>query len=482
MVHAKQAGKQNNSLIFRKYYLSMDFFRWKMPKGISIIIALFIVSNLIFLNFYSDVWWDSAVYIGMGRYIYSFGNSGLWESSRPIVWPLMLGFLWKIGLNVVLVGRILEIVFGSLCILLTYVIGRKLFNEKIAILSSIFLALSPTFFFFNGIMLTEVVSTFFSLVAIYFFIDKKYFISGLFLGISFMTRYLQLFVFVSMILVNLSHFNKKNIKKIVIGFAIAILPFLILNQILYNNVSYPFIQQIALSKNSGWLNYHPLSYYLIELFKENFLYLLSIFGILLIFKRKNTNKIAISMTFILFFIFFNSIKQKEMRLLIILMPYMYLLASYSIFHFFHHFKSKIAKIVLIAAVLLSLTASLMTTFIYYNNESNKINQYAVFQDRLEKISSSAKIWISNPIMAAFSDNKIDNIIYYPFFDEEKKKELLKEIQKADFIFLDSCDLACKPSDVLCENSKDELIKSFKQQLKIIYSFKTNQCNQVIFQK
>ncbi|MBI2656782.1 hypothetical protein HYX03_03515, partial [Candidatus Woesearchaeota archaeon] len=91
------------------------------------IVALFFIAKFLTLQNYKTVWWDAAVYINMGKYIYSFGNAGLWEASRPIVWPLILGFLWKSGFNAIILGRVMEIVFGSLCIYLAYLIGRRIF-------------------------------------------------------------------------------------------------------------------------------------------------------------------------------------------------------------------------------------------------------------------------------------------------------------------------------------------------------------------
>ena len=457
----------------------------KNNMGIVAIIVLFLCANTLSLIFYNDVWWDSAVYIGMGKYIYSLGNAGLWESSRPIIWPLLLGFLWKIGLNVVSAGRVMEILFGGLCILFTYLIGKRLFDEKTGLLSSIFLALSPTFFFFDGVMLTEIVSTFFVLVAIYFFIDKKYFMSGALIGISFMTRFLQVFVLISVFLAILMHSTQKNIKnlkKVMMGFLLVIMPFLTLNQIFYNNALYPFLQQIFLSSNSGWSNQYPISYYFIELFKENFLYLFSIVGLILVFKRSNLNKTLIAATFIVFFIFFNSIKQKEMRFLIVLLPYMYLFVSFSLLHFLNYFKSKSIKTLFLVAMTFSIVVSVNTTYIYYKTELNKNNQYAIFQDKLKEINSDKQIWISNPIISSSSNHRIDKLIYYPLFNEKKKNELIKDFKSADFIFVDSCDLACKPFDTTCESGKNELLAFFKQQLVTTYSSIFNECRQFIFQK
>jgi len=61
------------------------------------ILIFFIISKILFLLYENNVWWDAAVYIGMGKYIFSLGDAGFWEASRPIVWPIILGFLWKIN-------------------------------------------------------------------------------------------------------------------------------------------------------------------------------------------------------------------------------------------------------------------------------------------------------------------------------------------------------------------------------------------------
>ena len=267
-----------------------------------------------------------------------------------------------------------------------------------------------------------------------------------------------------------------------IGFAISISPYLILNFILYNHAFSPFLQQIFLSSNSGWSNYHSIPYYFTELFKENFLYLLFIPGLILLFKRKSLNKTLIAVTFLVSFIFFNSIKQKEMRFLIILLPYMYLLVSVLLLHFLSYFKNKSVKILFFMVVILSIILSVNTTYTSYKNEFNKNNQYAVLQNMLMQISHNGEIWVSNPVMTVSTSRKIGKLMYYPVFNEEKKNELINDFKSADFIFFDSCDLACKSHDTKCEDDKSELLGSFKQQLKTTYSSSIKNCQQFIFQK
>ena len=434
------------------------------------IILAFLLVKLYALYIYKTIWWDASVYIGMGKYIYSLGNSGLWENSRPIVWPLILGFFWKTGLNYVILGRIAEIIFGSLCILLTYLIGKRIFDEKIGMLAAFFLAISPTFFFFSGIMLTETASTFFALLALYFLIDGKHFFSGISFGLAFMARFLQLFAFAAAVLALI--YNKQNAKtfqKTFLGFAAAVFPYLALSQILYQNPFFPFFQQVFLTANSGWLNHEQISYYFIELFKENFIYILFIPGIFLSFKKAAGRLVIFPLALLLFF--FNAIKQKEMRFLIILLPYMYLLASYVLIHF-----AELKKFmpVLICSLLFF---SAIKTSSNLASESGKANQYAVLQGLLEK--SNGSIWVSSPIIAAESDKRISRLIYYPFFGRDLK-ELMKESEKADFIFIDMCDLGCRPSDAKCGDSKKEIISFFRQKFKEAYS-RQGECPQFAFQ-
>ena len=448
---------------------------------IYIILFLFLLAKIFTIPLYKVIWWDSSVYVGMGKYIYSRGESGLWEETRPIAWPLMLGFLWKAGLGLFF-GRLLEIIFGGMCILLTYKIGKRIFNERVSLLASLFLAFSPTFFFFNGIMLTEIVSTFFALLGVYYFIEKKYFASGISLGMAFMARFLQLLVFVVVILIILTYFDKRKSReylKMLFGFLVPVIPYLVLNQFLYQNPLHPFVQQMILSRNSGWTNYNPISHYFIELFKENIFYLLSVFGVFLTIKR-NANKKIIAAIFMAFFVFFNSIKQKETRFLIVLFPYMYLLISYAMTYIYDKIKNKTIKKISIAFVFIPLVISATTALAMYKNEAQKINQYADLQERLE--NAEGKVWITSPAIAAYSDKKIDKLVYYPYFDENKKEDLTRNLGRGTAIFFDSCDLACRPADVECEKWKQEIIQFFRQQLRTTYSSSYSQCRQFVFEK
>ena len=100
----------------------------------------------------------------------------------------------------------------------------------------------------------------------------------------------------------------------------------------------------------------------------------------------------------------------------------------------------------------------------------------------KEINTNKKIWVSNPVIPVSTNHKIDELVYYPVFTKEKENELVRDLKSADFIFIDSCDLACKPPDTKCEDDKSELLEFFKKQLKTTYSSSIKNCQQFIFQK
>ncbi|MCM2325698.1 MAG: glycosyltransferase family 39 protein, partial [Candidatus Woesearchaeota archaeon] len=155
-------------------------------KKIFLVVAAFVMLKLILPI--HEIWWDEAVYIGMGKYLYSFGTVGLWEFFRPIGLPMILGLLWKIS-DVILLSKILPLVFSIAYIFLTYHTARRIFDEKTALVASLLVILTPIFFYFSSHALTEIPSCLFALIAVNFYLDKRHLMTGIFAGVSFMFRF-----------------------------------------------------------------------------------------------------------------------------------------------------------------------------------------------------------------------------------------------------------------------------------------------------
>jgi len=460
---------------FKKIFLNNKFLFY-------LILSIFFISKVLVLQ-EEDVWWDSAVYIGMGKHIYSSGDAGLWEDSRPLVWPIFLGFLWKLNLDVVLFGKLLSLFFSLGVIFMTFIVAREIFDEKVALMAVLLLAITPTFYFFSTVMLTGIVSTFFILIGVYFFIKKSYLLAGIFLGLGFMTRFLQLFAFMVILALFFIYKEKKNFFKdsieIIIGFSVVTVPYLLLNQSLYGNILHPFSLQLFLSKVTGWMYAEPLGFYFKELFKENYLYVFVVFGLYYLFKEKAVmKKNAILYLIVILSSFFVILEHKEMRFLVVLFPYLFIVCAYGMTKIFKRLEIKFRKDELkFAFLMLFFVQGLIFISISEKSIVNE-NKYLELKSYISN-KDLGNIWITNPIYAIKSDNKIDTLMYYPSFDAERSNLLNSKLQDVDTIFLDTCDILCSPDDEVCSNSKFGLLFNIKEKFNIVFSEEYDDCERFI---
>lgn len=450
----------------------------KGNKAIYVILFAALVIRIIFLV--NDfVFWDGAVYAGMGKALFSLGKSGLWEPSRPLLWPLFLGFFWKLGLNPVLAGKILTTLFSLGCIYLTYLVGKEIFNEKVGLISSIFLAFSSTFLYYNSALLTEIPSTFFALLGFYFFIKEKTFLAGAFLGLGFLTRFYQGLILIS--LISLFYFFRKTkgvFKKNLIflsSFLLVTAPYFILNYYLYKDALYPFSLQIFLSKNSGWLWNEPFSFYFISFLRENLLLVFSIAGIAMAIRSKNYQKLSVLFIALAFLCFFLLVSHKEMRFMIQALPYLYMLAAYGLFFIFNKLKSSKTTATLLLAILAILWLVQTALSLPFQQP---LQEHIELQSYLEQ-DLDGSIWVSNPVYAVNSDNRI-NLIYYPVFDTEHLMKMKETIRGAKHVLISTCDISCVPRDKKCPAEANNFISLLKQNFKQEHYIESRGCEDHIF--
>ena len=291
-------------------------------KNIIWVLTFSLIARMIFFNIHYPNLWDDAVYIGIGKFIFSWGTAGLFEPIRPLILSSILGLFWKLNLNIVFFGKIFQIVMSIFSIYLLYLITKKIYNEKTALIASLLISFTPTFFFLSFSLIPGILATFFLLLSFYFLLNKKnIFLTGIFLSLSFLTKfYYGLFIIIIGLYVLVKRKNiVENIKKISkeilllgIGLVIPLIPYFILNLVMYKNVLYPFIEaQRVIGKvvACNILNYHPWYYFFVRIFTENFLLLFFIIGIYFIIKnwktgkKRNSKEILIMFSAIITFIY-----------------------------------------------------------------------------------------------------------------------------------------------------------------------------------
>lgn len=476
----------------------------KQIKPIYLILFLALTIRLIFAFGWHEIWWDSGVYIGMGKYVYSAGESGLWEHIRPPLMPLTFGALWSIGLNPILFGRLLEILLMLGIIWLTYKITQNWINEKTAIIASLIIACSPIFYYLSFHQYTEIPSTFLVLLAIWLTTKEKYLLAGITTGLAFLTKFAP-GIFIAIILIYLI-INKKWKPAIItiVGFAITTIPYFIWSLITYGGILATFhAAQDAINKALGCnvLRAQPWwQYFWWLIFSETKLHILAIPGIYALYKQWNKKHLLLALSITIPLLYFIQLNCRDYRYLTLFLPFIAIITAIGTMWVFERLirlrvhsrgvktpnpsrsptnSGKIAFTIL--CVILSIWMLNTSINYYYGNEPQQPDIVAEeYFTYLSDKQIQGEIWTANPIMAAYTDAKL-NKIYYPIYNEGISRnftEYLRENkQKIGAVLMDNCGggIICPPNDQQCEQQTQQIVQELDKNFKLNFNKQTGKC-------
>lgn len=215
-------------------------------KSFVLILSIFIVA--IFLRYLAAVSIEpNADEMVHGPHALGIIDSGVigrvWQS---ILWSYLTNFFYIIGGTTMLMARSLSFIFGSLSIILVYLLGKEIFDKKIAILAAAFLTFS-SFHLINILVEMDIAAIFFVLYASLFFIrglkkDGRFsYIAAVLIGVAALIKTLSLFFVPAFLIGFFVYHNKLIDKKLIIKavkFCLIIVlvasPLLIHNYIWYN--------------------------------------------------------------------------------------------------------------------------------------------------------------------------------------------------------------------------------------------------------
>jgi 4-amino-4-deoxy-L-arabinose transferase-like glycosyltransferase len=171
---------------------------------IAILILAFILRIWIFIKTMNQpFWWDEADYLAAAKKWAGLNPNlvDIWYYRRGFLWPLISSLFFRIGVGEIGM-RLLVALLSTGIVAVSYFIIKKMFNKKIALLTSIALSASWIFIFFTGRVLTDLPSAFFILLALLFFWkgyvlkegNKFTYLFGLAFGIAVLIR-MQSFIF-----------------------------------------------------------------------------------------------------------------------------------------------------------------------------------------------------------------------------------------------------------------------------------------------
>ena len=145
-------------------------------RFVFVLILVFVLVKAVLVFQFHVPTWDEAVYVGMGKFVYSGGESGLWESGRYFGISVLLGAAWKLGLPLFFF-ELLVVALGAGSVFLAFLVSRDFFNESVGLMAALLLAGTGSFFSQASLFLPELPSAFFSVLAVYL-LSRGWFVFG----------------------------------------------------------------------------------------------------------------------------------------------------------------------------------------------------------------------------------------------------------------------------------------------------------------
>ncbi len=456
-------------------------------KSLSLIfIILFLIIEIIFLFNNRIVIWDESVYVSMGKYLFSQGSVGLWEIMRPVIMPLIFGFGWFLGFNQLFFASFVELLFSLGVVLMTYLVCKECFGREEGFVSVVLLLVTPVFVFYSGYLLTEIPSAFFGLVAVYFFIKNRFFYSGIFSSLAFLTRFPQGVVFISLIILFLFSDKLKtklfNSVKFGSGFILILFPYLVFNYFFYREytgffsaVFRPFLFAVYEEGNPFQIVslglFDNLIYYFDYFFETNpAIIMLLLVGVFVFFKEKYylvRDKRIVFVVLLLLLSYYIKILNKQERFSLAFLPYLVIIGSVGAVYLLNRWRY-ISSAVMILLLLFSLKLDYKIIDERLQPASGDYSEYYLF---FKYNNVDGAVFTSDPVPSAYVDKRF--IPYYLAYDEKHFDKLVPnndwEVdEKIGAVIFATNALPCKDDDLECLNKRASIISELSRN-KLIFN-------------
>lgn len=457
--------------------------------------ALLLVAALARLLFFVDfheVWWDSGVYVGMAKHLWSAGNAGLWEHIRPVLWPLIIGAAWMLKAHMVWFARSIEFLLTIISTGLVYALGRKLFSQRAAILASVVWTFSAIVFYLGFHEYTELPAVVLALAAVLAFAHERWFLAGLLTGLAFLMKFPAGIFLVVLCLALLVQKRWKAFLPLGIGFAIPAAAFLLFNQVMYGTLFGPLIaarESILSVLGCNVLRFKPWWQYAAWILTDNWLNAFALLGLATMVMRWKKQFILPLLALMIPAAYFMQLHCREYRYLVLFLPFVALATGQGITQVCDWLErtNALKRYAWPLILLVVLGVSVFHGILFYQGNELRTPDPAAEQyyHWLQGKQVAGEIWTSNPIISVYTDAPVQKL-YYPIYEQGSAADfnayLSQHASGIGAVFLDNCGggIVCPPDDLRCEEQLRAMRSFLNENFKQVFYAQSGACWYAIY--
>ncbi len=430
----------------------------KIKKEFLILIILLLIGFSLRVFLSTCYYWDELIYLQHSEIMTGKINNYNELDFRPPLLSVMIAGFYLFWHNS-LIANIFVTLLATFSILLIYLVGKEMFNKKVALIAAFLLTFWPIHIYFSKTLLVHTTPMFFALLSLLFLKkaenEKKgktvlFFFSGIFIAACILTRFTYL-ILIPLIIFNIILFREKyNIKKIVcgiIGLLLVLLPYLIWSFIIYGNFLYTFkTASLIVSWSTVQSHFFYLTNSWIILGFSGFVGLSSWFYFKIKDKKITRNEIFLLSWILLSLLYLSLMPHKEIRFLIVILIPLVLFSSIGFVKAFSKIKPKyiftmITLIIIFSFVFLAFYNPYIRTCNSDPQEASKWIMTNTDQDDIiyaqEEFTALAYYTDRKIILAPFNKtrffdqtaNYMASSGYYIYFEKQGRNEMFPTIEE-----------------------------------------------------
>lgn len=435
---------------------------WKKDKGIYLIAGLFLITQIVIVK---TIWnqppiWDASVYIGMGKRLFSSWQFGIWEAFRPLMLPVILGILWKLGIPMIGFPYLLSTLAATAGIVIIYYIVKDIADKRTAIYSAGITASTSVFYSWSFNVLTGIPASILIFIACYNVYKEKELIGGIFNGIAFLTRFPSAIVGPALAGYVFLRDVRDDFKQAFInalyytaGFFAISLPFFAFSQHLYGNFLRPVTAGASVPLQANPDKFLYGLFYLKEAIFANPLLLLMPLGAYIAVKKREQAYGAFGSALIFLYAFFTIYQHKDPRFMLIFLPLLSLFAARGL-SFVESYLSKKSLIEISTVTRVFLVVFILFTAFNFSVTYTQ-NQWSN-DARIEFLNGMQEldgvVAGNDPVVNVYGDFE-----YVPLRPENLNQTYGNVKEEADYYVFDSGSWYCNEAIPDCKDRVDEVV-------------------------